>query len=75
MRVLVACEFSGIVREAFARRGNDAWSCDLLPTEIPGNLTPDLKLQGMADWKAIVLTTTLTQMIGCLVMRGERLNP
>ena len=36
MRVLVACEFSGIVREAFARKGHDAWSCDLLPTEIPG---------------------------------------
>lgn len=37
MRVLVACEFSGIVRDAFARRGHDAWSCDLLPTERPGN--------------------------------------
>lgn len=36
MRVLVACEFSGIVREAFAAKGHDAWSCDLLPTEIPG---------------------------------------
>lgn len=36
MRVLVACEFSGIVREAFRRRGHDAVSCDLLPTEIPG---------------------------------------
>ena len=36
MKVLIACEFSGIVREAFARRGHDAWSCDLLPTEIPG---------------------------------------
>ena len=31
MRVLVACEFSGVVREAFRRRGHDAWSCDLLP--------------------------------------------
>lgn len=37
MKVLVACEFSGIVREAFAQRGHDAWSCDLLPTEQPGN--------------------------------------
>ena len=36
MRVLVACEFSGTVRDAFARRGHDAWSCDLLPTEKPG---------------------------------------
>lgn len=37
MRVLIACEFSGIVRDAFAARGHDAWSCDLLPTERPGN--------------------------------------
>lgn len=37
MRVLVACEFTGIVREAFRARGHDAWSCDLLDTEIPGN--------------------------------------
>jgi len=36
MRVLVACEFSGIVRDAFAQRGHDAWSCDLLPTEREG---------------------------------------
>ena len=36
MRVLVACEFSGIVRDAFRAKGHDAWSCDLLPTERPG---------------------------------------
>lgn len=36
MRVLVACEFSGRVREAFKAAGHDAWSCDLLDTEIPG---------------------------------------
>jgi len=36
LRILVACEFSGIVREAFKAKGHDAWSCDLLPTEIPG---------------------------------------
>lgn len=36
MRVLVACEFSGVVRDAFRSRGHDAWSCDLLPTEVEG---------------------------------------
>lgn len=36
MKVLVACEFSGIVREAFAARGHNAWSCDLLPSEKLG---------------------------------------
>ena len=34
MKVLVACECSGIIREAFRVRGHDAWSCDLKPTEI-----------------------------------------
>lgn len=33
MRVLVACEYSGVVRRAFLNRGCDAWSCDLLPAE------------------------------------------
>ena len=37
MKVLVACEYSGIVRNAFAAKGHDAWSCDILPTESPGN--------------------------------------
>lgn len=36
MRVLVACEFSGVVRDAFIKVGHDAMSCDLLPTEAPG---------------------------------------
>jgi hypothetical protein len=36
MKVLIACEFSGVVRDAFKAKGHDAWSCDLLPTEIPG---------------------------------------
>lgn len=37
MRVLVACEFSGIVRDAFSAHGHDAWSCDIIPSERPGN--------------------------------------
>ena len=37
MRVLVACEFSGRVREAFRKAGHDAWSCDLLPAEDNSN--------------------------------------
>ena len=36
MKVLVACEFSGVVRDAFRRQGHDAWSCDILPTEQGG---------------------------------------
>jgi len=39
MRVLIACEFSGVVRRAFALRGHETWSCDLLPCEsdVEGN--------------------------------------
>jgi hypothetical protein len=36
MRVLIGCEYSGTVREAFRARGHDAMSCDLLPTDVPG---------------------------------------
>lgn len=35
MKMLAACEYSGIVREAFAAKGWEAWSCDILPTEQP----------------------------------------
>lgn len=45
LRILVACEFSGIVRRAFANRGHDAWSCDLLPAEDRSNkhITGDVR--------------------------------
>lgn len=42
MRVIVACEYSGVVRDAFRARGHDAWSCDILPTEAD----PRWHLQG-----------------------------
>lgn len=37
MRILIGCEFSGTVRDAFTALGHDAMSCDLLPTDKPGN--------------------------------------
>ena len=46
MKVLIACEFSGVVREAFRQQGHDAWSADLLPTEIYSD----------KHWKGDVLT-------------------
>ncbi len=36
MKILIACEFSGVVREAFAKKGHDAWSCDIVSSEIRG---------------------------------------
>lgn len=55
MRVLIACEFSGIVRDAFAARGHDAWSCDLLPTKRPGNHIQGDVLEILADgWDLMI---------------------
>lgn len=36
MKILIACEYSGVVRDAFLARGHDAMSCDLLPTDVAG---------------------------------------
>ncbi len=41
MKVLIACEYSGIVREAFKKKGHDAVSCDVIPTETVGNHIQD----------------------------------
>ena len=54
MKVLVACEFSGIVRDAFIKRGHNALSCDLIPTEtdgphIRGNVLEILDLEDKWD--------------------------
>jgi hypothetical protein len=55
MKVLIACEFSGIVREAFRSRDHDAWSCDLLETEIPGQHIQDDVLNHLhEDWDLMI---------------------
>jgi hypothetical protein len=55
MRVLVACEFSGIVRDAFRAKGHDAWSCDLLPTEREGPHIQDDVLKHLDDgWDLMI---------------------
>ena len=55
MKVLVACEYSGAVRDAFARLGHDAWSCDLMPSESQGNhLTGDVRPLLKVRWDLII---------------------
>jgi hypothetical protein len=56
MRVLVACEFSGIVREAFRDRGHDAWSCDLLPAEDGSefHIQGDCGMLKARDWDMMI---------------------
>lgn len=54
-RVLIACEYSGTVRDAFRRRGFDAWSCDLLHTDVPGPHIQGDVLEVMDDgWDLII---------------------
>lgn len=57
LRILVGCEFSGIVREAFNQiEGIEAWSCDLVDTEIPGNHIKDnILTQLHKPWTALVV--------------------
>lgn len=55
MKVLVACEFSGIARDAFAEKGNDAWSCDLLPSERNGqHIQDNVLLHLEEEWDLMV---------------------
>jgi site-specific DNA-cytosine methylase len=64
MRVLVACEYSGRVRDAFRRRGHDAWSADLLPTEVPGHhLCGDVRhWLDWPDWDLIIAHPPCTHL-------------
>lgn len=73
MRVLVACEFSGIVREAFKARGHDAWSCDLLPTEIPGNHIQDDVLKHLNDgWDLMIAHPPCTWLCQSMLVNSRR---
>lgn len=62
-RILIACEFSGRVREAFKSRGWDAWSCDLLDTEIPGQHIKDDVLKHLdEDWDIMIAHPPCTHL-------------
>ena len=63
MKILVACEFSGAVRDAFAARGHDAWSCDLLPSETPGNHIQGDVLEILSDgWDLMIAHPPCTHL-------------
>lgn len=78
MKVLIACEFSGIVRDAFAAKGHNAWSCDLLPTERPGNHIQGDVLPHLNDgWDLMVAhppCTYLSNMSNCRIHEAGRLD-
>lgn len=63
MRILIACEFSGIVRDAFIKRGHDAWSCDILPTESPGpHIQDDVLLHLEDGWDMMIAHPPCTHL-------------
>ena len=54
-KVLIACEYSGIVRDAFIAAGHDAISCDLLPTERPGpHIQGDVRELLRKPWDLVI---------------------
>ena len=74
MRVLIACEFSGVVRRAFRALGHDAWSCDLLPAEdgsqfhVTGDVvellqwTKNVSLRGIHEWDLMIAHPPCTDL-------------
>ena len=63
MKVLVACEFSGIVRDAFICRGHDAVSCDLLPTEREGpHIEGDVRAVLKGRWDLVIAHPPCTRL-------------
>lgn len=65
MRVLVGCEFSGVVREAFRAKGHDAWSCDLLPAadNSPHHLQVDVFFAARCtDWDLAIFHPPCTDL-------------
>ena len=75
MRVLVACEFSGIVRDAFIEVGHDAVSCDLLPSERPGpHIQGNVRDHLDDGWDAMVAHPSCTHLAvsGARWFKGKR---
>ena len=78
MKVLVACEYSGVVRDAFRALGHDAISCDLLPTERPGpHIQGDVREVLQRPWDLVIAhppCTWLTSARGALTDVGKMIE-
>ena len=63
LRVLVACEYSGRVRDAFTALGHDAWSCDILPTDAPGqHIQGDVRPVLRQRWDLVIAHPPCTRL-------------
>ena len=75
MNILIACEFSGIVRDAFIARGHNAVSCDVLPTERPGpHLQGDVLAYLGGEWDMMIAHPPCTHLAvsGARWFKGKR---
>lgn len=62
MKVLVACEFSGVVRDAFIKKGHDAWSCDILPSDSLNHYTCDVLTILNEGWDMMIAHPPCTHL-------------
>lgn len=63
LKILIACEYSGRVRDAFIGQGHDAWSCDILPTESPGPHIQDDVLKHLnSGWDMMIAFPPCTHL-------------
>jgi len=78
MKVLVACEYSGVVRDAFISRGHDATSCDLLPTDTPGpHIQGDVREHLNDGWDLMVAHPPCTYLANSgarWIWDGQKVN-
>lgn len=74
MKILIACEESGIVREAFRANGHDAWSCDVLETRIPGQHIKGDALEAAygQKWDMMIGHPECTYLAVCQTWRCRR---
>ena len=73
-RILVACEYSGRVRDAFRKLGHDAWSCDLLPAETPSPYHHQCDLREVIDqgWDMLIAFPDCTFVCGSGIHWNDR---
>ena len=75
MRVLIACEFSGTVRKEFEALGHESWSCDLLPSDIPGNhYQGDIRDMLTEHWDLMIAHPPCTRLCNSGVCWLEKRN-
>lgn len=75
MKVLIACEYSGTVRDAFTEKGHDAWSCDILPSDTPGNhYQGDVRDILYSNWDMLIAHPPCTRLCNSGVCWLEKRN-